>query len=116
MDRKGIIQFLKSFVRQQRSEVNYGTYRETKRTSLLNDGLGTRANSVWKQSQFVVAYRNDDETSDYSGSYLKGWAELTRGIFDQYLILECPKSVWTVYDKNGNKMDLESLKMYHRKK
>lgn len=110
MDRKGIIQFLKSFVRQQRSEVNYGTYRETNRTSLLNDGLGTRANSVWKQSQFVVAYRNDDETSDYSGSYLKGWAELTRGIFDQYLILECPKSVWTVYDKNGNKMDLESLK------
>lgn len=110
MDRKGIIQFLKSFVRQQRSEVNYGTYRETNRTSLLNDGLGTRANSVWKQSQFVVAYRNDDETSDYSESYLKGWAELTRGIFDQYLILECPKSVWTVYDKNGNKMDLESLK------
>lgn len=102
MDRKGIVQFLKSFVKQQKSEVNYGTYRETNRASLLNDGLGTRANSVWKQSQFVVAYRNEDETSDNSESYLKGWAELTRGIFDQYLILECPKSVWTAYDKNGN--------------
>lgn len=110
MDRKGIVQFLKSFVKQQKSEVNYGTYRETNRASLLNDGLGTRANSVWKQSQFVVAYRNDDETSDNSESYLKGWAELTRGVFDQYLILECPKSVWTAYDKNGNMMDFESLK------
>ena len=110
MDRKGIVQFLKSFVKQQKSEVNYGTYRETNRASLLNDGLGTRANSVWKQSQFIVAYRNEDETSDNSESYLKGWAELTRGIFDQYLILECPKSVWTAYDKNGNMIDLESLK------
>lgn len=110
MDRKGIVQFLNSFVKQQKSEVNYGTYRETNRSSLLNDGLGTRANSVWKQSQFVVAYRNEDETSDNSESYLKGWAELTRGIFDQYLILECPKSVWTAYDKNGNIIDLEALK------
>lgn len=110
MDRKDIVQFLKSFVKQQKSEVNYGTYRETNRASLLNDGLGTRANSVWKQSQFVVAYRNEDEVSDNSESYLKGWAELTRGIFDQYLILECPKSVWTAYDKNGNMIDLESLK------
>ena len=110
MDRKGIVQFLKSFVKQQKSEVNYGTYRETNRASLLNDGLVTRANSVWKQSQFVVAYRNEDETSDNSESYLKGWAELTRGIFDQYLILECPKSVWKAYDKNGNIIDLESLK------
>ena len=110
MDRKGIVQFLKTFVKQQKSEVNYGTYRETNRASLLNDGLGTRANSVWKQSQFVVAYRSEDETSDNSESYLKGWAELTRGIFNQYLILECPKSVWTAYDKNGNMIDLESLK------
>ena len=110
MDRKDIVQFLKSFVKQQKSEVNYGTYRETNRASLLNDGLGTRANSVWKQSQFVVAYRNEEETSDDSESYLKGWAELTRGIFDQYLILECPKSQWTAYDKNGNTIELESLK------
>lgn len=110
MDRKGIVQFLKSFVKQQKSEVNYGTYRETNRASLLNDGLGTRANSVWKQSQFIVAYRTEDETSDNSDSYLKGWSELTRGIFDQYLILECPKSVWTAYNKNGNMIDLESLK------
>lgn len=110
MDRKGIVAFLKSFVKQQKSEVNYGTYRETNRSSLLNEGLGTRANSVWKQSQFVVAYRNNDETTDNVEPYLKGWLELTRGIFNQYLILECPSSVWTTYDKNGNVLDLEKLK------
>lgn len=110
MDRKDIVSFLKSFVKQQKSEVNYGTYRETNRASLLNEGLGTRANSVWKQSQFVVAYRNEDETSDNAELYLRGWLELTRGVFNQYLILECPQSVWTAYDKNGNVMDLAALK------
>lgn len=110
MDRKGIVAFLKSFVKQQKSEVNYGTYRETNRTSLLNDGLSTRANSVWKQSQFVVAYRNEDESSDNADLYLRGWLELTRGVFNQYLILECPQSVWTAYDKNGNVVDLAALK------
>lgn len=84
MDRKDIVAFLKSFVKQQKSEVNYGTYRETSRSSLLNEGLSTRANSVWKQSQFVVAYRNTEETSDNEELYLKGWLELTRGVFNQY--------------------------------
>lgn len=110
MDRKGIVAFLKSFVKQQKSEVNYGTYRETNRASLLNEGLSTRANSVWKQSQFVVAYRNEDESSDNADLYLRGWLELTRGVFNQYLILECPQSVWTAYDKNGNVVDLAALK------
>lgn len=110
MDRKGIVEFLKSFVRQQKSEVNYGTYRETSRASLLNEGLSTRANSVWKQSQFVVAYRNSDEEEDNLDEYLKGWLELTRGIFEQYLIIECPKDVWNAYDKKGDIVALESLK------
>lgn len=110
MDRKSIVSFLKSFVKQQKSEVNYGTYRETSRASLLNEGLSTRANSVWKQSQFIVAYRNENETSDNAASFLKGWLELTRGFFNQYLILECPQSVWTTYDKDGNVMDLQELK------
>lgn len=110
MDRKSIVSFLKSFVKQQKSEVNYGTYRETSRASLLNEGLSTRANSVWKQSQFIVAYRNENETSDNAASFLKRWLELTRGFFNQYLILECPQSVWTTYDKDGNVMDLQELK------
>lgn len=110
MDRKDIVAFLKSFVKQQKSEVNYGTYRETSRSSLLNEGLSTRANSVWKQSQFVVAYRNTEETSDNEELYLKGWLELTRGVFNQYLILECPQSVWKAYDKTGKLIDLDSLK------
>ena len=110
MERKDIVAFLKTFVKKQKSEVNYGTYRETTRSSLLNDGLGTRANSVWKQSQFIVAYwSNISETDDVS-EYLKGWSELTRGIFDQYLLLECPRNTWTVYDKHGNIMKLDDLK------
>lgn len=76
----------------------------------MNEGLTTRANSVWKQSQFIVAYcSNSDETNDIN-QYLKGWSELTRGIYDQYLILECPASKWTVFDKNGKTMELEELK------
>lgn len=117
MERKDIIDFLKTFVKQQKSEVNYGTYRETNRSSLLNDGLSTRANSVWKQSQFIVAYCNEKESGaqDNIDLYLKGWKELTRGIYDQYLLLECPFSVWTVYDKNGIKMRIEDLKKVPQK-
>lgn len=115
MERKDIVAFLKTFVKQQKSEVNYGTYRETTRSSLLNDGLGTRANSVWKQSQFIVAYwSNNSETDDVS-EYLKGWSELTRGIFDQYLLLECPRNTWTVYDKHGNIIELDNLKFVPQK-
>lgn len=115
MDRKNIVDFLKTFVKQQRSEVNYGTYRETMRSSLLNGGLGTRANSVWKQSQFIVAYwSNSNETDDVS-EYLNGWSELTRGIHDQYLILECPKDNWVVFDKLCNEVELNELKYVPQK-
>ena len=110
MTKQEILDFLGTFVRQQKSEVNYGTYRATQRKSLLNDGLSTRANSVWKQSQFVVAYMDKTETEPVD-SFLNGWSQLTRGIYDQYLILEAPKGVWTVYDKNcENKGNVEFLK------
>lgn len=108
MERKDIVSFLKTFVKQQKSEVNYGTYRETTRSSLLNEGLGTRANSVWKQSQFIVAYCSNDSENDIQ-KYLAGWAELTRGVYDQFLILECPQGTWTVYDKNGKSMKIDDL-------
>ena len=110
MTKQEILDFLGTFVRQQKSEVNYGTYRATQRKSLLNDGLSTRANSVWKQSQFVVAYMDKTETEPVD-SFLNGWSQLTRGIYDQYLILEAPEGVWTVYDKNcENKGNVEFLK------
>lgn len=109
MERKDIVIFLKSFVKQQKSEVNYGTYRETTRSSLLNEGLSTRANSVWKQSQFVVAYWSSTNEPNEVSDYLKGWSELTRGIYDQYLILECPKNTWLVFDKLCNQMKLNDL-------
>lgn len=109
MDKKDIVAFLKTFVKEQKSEVNYGTYRLTQRSSLLNEGLSTRANSVWKQSQFIVAYRSSDNEPDDVSRYLNGWSELTRGIYDQYLILECPQGNWNVFDKHSNKMDLLDL-------
>ncbi len=115
MDRKDIVSYLKSFVKRQRSEVNYGTYKEIPCSSLLNDGLATRANSVWKQSQFVVAYRHDGNEPEEAMPYLKGWAELTRGVHDQYLLLECPASVWTVYDNKGRVMQLDELKHVSQK-
>ena len=109
MERKDIVSFLKTFVKQQKSEVNYGTYRETTRSSLLKDGLGTRANSVWKQSQFIVAYSLDDTEEDIR-KYLAGWIQLTKRVYDQFLILECPKETWTVYDKNGVEIEMTDLK------
>lgn len=109
MERKDIVSFLKTFVKQQKSEVNYGTYRETTRSSLLKDGLGTRANSVWKQSQFIVAYSLDDTEED-TRKYLAGWIQLTKRVYDQFLILECPKETWTVYDKNGVEVEMADLK------
>lgn len=110
MERKDIVNFLESFVKQQKSEVNYGTYRATTRSSLLNEGLSTRANSVWKQSQFIVAYWSNESESNTVSDYLKGWLELTRRIHNQYLILECPKGSWTVFDKDGNEIELDKLK------
>ena len=115
MERKDIVAFLKTFVKQQKSEVNYGTYRETTRSSLLNEGLGTRANSVWKQSQFIVAYWSNNSETDNLSEYLRGWSVLTRGIFDQYLLLECPHYIWTAYDKHGHVMELDSLKFVPQK-
>lgn len=110
MEKEDIIKYLESFVKKQKSEVNYGTFRPTQRVSLLKDGLSTRANSVWKQSQIVVAYIDGSDNAQLE-QLLKGWKELTRGIFDQYLVLEEPKGNWTVYDKNGeNKGGISYLK------
>lgn len=115
MEREDIVSFLKTFVKKQKSEVNYGTYKEVARSSLLNGGLSTRANSVWKQSQFIVAYSSNDTEEDIH-KYLVGWAELTRGVYDQFLILECPKETWTVYDKNGVVMKMDDLKYVPQEK
>lgn len=68
----------------------------------MNEGLSTRANSVWKQAQFVIAY---EDKGDYSSidisKYLSGWHELTRGEFDQHLVLQISEDEWVVYDKYG---------------
>ena len=102
MDRASINNHLKGIFAQQKSEVNYGTFRETGRSSLLRDGLGTRANSVWKQSEFVVAYYEESTQSKSLTDFIDGWKTLTQGKYRQFLILEEPINNWRVYDLNGN--------------
>lgn len=115
MDTKDIEKYLASFVKEQKSEVNYGTYKATPRSSLLKNGLQTRANSVWKQSQFVIAFIDDGDKDDIS-LYLDGWRTLTKQKFDQYLVLENPMGKWSVYNKYGdNKGDISYLKTVPQK-
>lgn len=98
MEKEDIIKYLESFVKKQKSEVNYGTFRPTQRVSLLKDGLSTRANSVWKQSQIVVAYIDGSDNAQLE-QLLKGWKELTRGIFDQYLVLRTKRQLDSLRQK-----------------
>lgn len=102
MDKSDITRYLKGILQQQKSEVNFGTFRETGRSSLLREGLGTRANSVWKQSEFVVAFFDEESVANPSEDFITGWTTLTQRKFEQFLILEHPKGTWTVYDKQGN--------------
>ena len=102
MEKSDITRYLKGILQQQKSEVNFGTFRETGRSSLLREGLGTRANSVWKQSEFVVAFFDEESVANPSEDFISGWTTLTQRKFEQFLILEHPKGTWTVYDKQGN--------------
>lgn len=91
---------LKTFVERYDSQTYIGSYRETSRDSLLKDGLGTRANSLWKMAEYVVAtYDNKDlPISDY----LKGWKILASKVGNQYLIIEEKSNQWALYDSQCN--------------
>lgn len=94
---------LSSFVEQLTSQTYIGTFKETPRSSLLKDGLSTRANSIWKMAQYVIAsYDNDNETP--LQKYLEGWTQLAKKHNNQYLIIAIDKSSWEMYDSQGNKL------------
>ena len=56
MDFSSIKRGLEDFVERYDSQTFLGSYRETSRSSLLNDGLTTRANSLWKMAEFQPSY------------------------------------------------------------
>ena len=101
MERSDIREGLSKFVDEYTSQTNIGTFREQKRESLLADGLGTRANSIWKMAEYIIAYKADDGIVPKE-EYLKGWAELTKNYKDQHLLLEIDdEGHWEMYDAYG---------------
>ena len=99
---------LNQFVERYDSQTYLGSYRETSRSSLLNEGLSTRANSLWKMAEYVVA-QYDNNTSASINDYISGWKTLASNANNQYLIIEENKSVWAMYDAKGNRLGGEEF-------
>ena len=120
MDFTSIKKGLEGFAERYDSQTFLGSYRETNRSSLLNEGLGTRANSLWKMAEYVVA--KYDNTSNPIDQYIKGWKKLAYSADNQYLFLEESKNFWGLYDAKGKRIGGEdkiilffSLKKKNRK-
>lgn len=103
-----IKQGLNQFVERYDSQTYLGSYRETSRSSLLNEGLSTRANSLWKMAEYVVA-QYDNNMSASINDYISGWKTLASNANNQYLIIEENKSVWAMYDAKGNRLGGEEF-------
>ena len=99
MDYSNIKTGLEGFVERYDSQTYLGSYRETSRSSLLNDGLSTRANSLWKMAEYVVAKHDNKENQ--TEEYIKGWKQLASGSNNQFLLLEESKNSWGMYDAQG---------------
>ena len=102
MDYSSIKTGLESFVERYDSQTFIGSYRETGRSSLLNDGLSTRANSLWKMAEYVVA--RYDGTGTPLSKYINGWRQLAAGAANQYLLLEENSNSWGMYDSQGTRL------------
>lgn len=111
MDYSSIKTRLESFVERYDSQTYIGSYRETGRSSLLNDGLSTRANSLWKMAEYVVA--KYDGTDTPLSKYINGWIQLAAGAANQYLLLEENSSSWGMYDSQGNRLGGEDYITEH---
>lgn len=107
MDYSSIKTGLESFVERYDSQTYIGSYRETSRSSLLNDGLSTRANSLWKMAEYVVA--KFDGRDNLLANYINGWIQLAAGAANQYLLLEEDSNSWGMYDSQGNRLGGEDF-------
>ena len=93
---------LEGFVEQLTSQTYIGTYKIQTRSSLLADGLGTRANSIWKMAQYIVA-TYDNKSKESIQHYLNGWKALVKIYKNQFLILEIDaNNNWQMYDSDCN--------------
>lgn len=120
MEKSDIQKGLEEFVEELTSQTYLHTYRMQKRSSLLADGLGTRANSIWKMANYIIAFC-DDSTETPIEKYLKGWSELCKNYKNQFLIIELDRSGnWQMYDSYGNLMGdnsfIEKYLQEHAKK
>ncbi|MDO5320305.1 MAG: hypothetical protein Q4G65_16885, partial [bacterium] len=104
MDYADLQQRLNAAVERYDSQTFLGSYRETARSSLLNAGLSTRANSLWKMAQYVVAKKDAGSPDGASSGYLIGWRTLASNYNNQTLLLEVGDGVWEAYDAQGNKL------------
>ena len=100
MDKTSIQEGLKGFVDPLSSQTYLNTFRVQKRNSLLGADMGTRANSIWKMAEYIVAPFDDDDRP--LEDYLKGWAGLTKNYKNQFLIIESRPSEWEMYDSDCN--------------
>ncbi len=91
---------LSNFTEELSSQTYLNTYRVQKRDSLLADGLGTRANSIWKIAQYIVAIY-DNKPDEPLDSYLNGWKTLVKNYKNQYLIIETAEHTWRMYDSHS---------------
>lgn len=92
---------LKGFTEELSSQTYLNTYRVQRRDSLLADGLGTRANSIWKMAQYIIA-TYDERESEPIESYLNGWKTLVKNYKNQFLIIETSEHKWLMYDSYSN--------------
>ena len=90
---------LDGFAEPLTSQTYLYTYKVQGRDSLLSDGLGTRANSIWKMAQYIVA-KYDGKNTIPIEQYLSGWETLTRNYGNQYLIIAVDEFNWEMYDSN----------------
>lgn len=82
------------------SQTYMNTFKPQSRDSLLSDGLGTRANSIWKMAQYIIAYY--DKTNEPLEKYLSGWDTLVKNYRNQILFIEVSKGEWQMYDSYCN--------------
>ena len=111
MDYSSIKKGLENFVERYDSQTYIGSYRETSRSSLLNDGLSTRANSLWKMAEYVVAKYDGKENP--LPNYINGWKQLAAGAANQYLLLEENHNSWGMYNSQGNRLGGEDYIQYY---
>ena len=101
MELTNIQERLTSFAEELTSQTYLDTFRVQPKSSLLNyEGLGTRANSIWKMAQYIIA-KNDDSKKTIK-DYLKGWQILVKHYKNQYLIIQVDDENWEMYDSDCN--------------